>query len=111
MVVDTSKLEEGVVALVVLFTALPFAIVLTSDNVSYARVLPGAVFALLVAICLVRRRRWAWVVLVFIEALVLASWLIDPGPWPYFVLNSMQLGLLLSPPMRRYLRPRDALHP
>jgi hypothetical protein len=75
-----------------------------------APVATGVFIALLVA--LVFRRRWAWILLVLFEVAVAVSFAVDfvrgDLAWIWFALNLASLALLLSAPMRRYVR-RDSL--
>lgn len=57
---------------------------------------------------LVRRQRWAWRLLIVIEALALLSYVGDPAEDPEAVgVGVVRLALLLSPAMQRYLDGRS----
>jgi hypothetical protein len=69
---------------------------------------PATGAALLVAL-IVGRYRWAWIVLAFSGSVRLVDWVVHfSDPW-WFVLYVAVLALLVSPPMRRYIRPPVAL--
>jgi hypothetical protein len=87
-------------------TAAPFIVVATTA--AYWRHAEPATVTVLVAvvlISLVRRHRWAWVVLVVLEGVVLISSL-RPTKAFWFIADLASFALLVSPPMRRYVRPR-----
>ncbi len=55
---------------------------------------------------LARGHRWAWISLVVFEGVVLISFAFDFTNAFYFFANLTSLALLVSPPMRRYVRPK-----
>jgi hypothetical protein len=70
----------------------------------------GLVVVLLwLAALVIWRQRWAWWlwVIVYIIALVSSAWQKGPIGISYAV-DVLTLGLLISPPMRRYLNTRPA---
>ena len=56
-----------------------------------------------VLIALLRGRRWAWVVLIGLDALVLVSYVWDPADALAIALAAARLALLLSQPIRGYV--------
>jgi hypothetical protein len=100
-----------VVAAYVSLAAAPFVFAATHASFwkhehSAAPVASAVVAALLIA--LVLRQRWAWLVLVVIQVLVLLSFAFDFAGAFAFLLNLASMALLVSPPMRRYVRRRGA---
>lgn len=66
---------------------------------------PGA--ALLIAsllIALLLRRRWAWMILIAFNGVVVISYLWEWSSLPAFIMEIVCLALLVSPPMRYYVR-------
>jgi Na+-transporting NADH:ubiquinone oxidoreductase subunit NqrB len=67
----------------------------------------STLFVLAALLALVWRRRWAWRLLIVINALALLSYIRDPAEDPVGVLMAVvRLALLLSPAMQRYLAAR-----
>lgn len=56
---------------------------------------------------LVRRRRWAWVVLLAVNGFAVISYAFGSGEAVLLVAYLVGVVLLLSPPMRRYVRRRS----
>ena len=69
---------------------------------SSAPIAVGA-FALLLA-ALLLKQRWAWLLLAVFQAAVLVSFAFDFTTVPALLLNAASLALLLSAPMRGYIR-------
>jgi integral membrane sensor domain MASE1 len=93
----------------VVLTAAPFLLAAThawfwKHEHSTAPVAAAVVAALLVALLL--RHRWAWLALVLFQGVVLISFAFDFTTAPAFVLNAASFALLVSPPIRRYVRRR-----
>ena len=72
---------------------------------SQAPVVSLVFFAVLVA--LAYRRRWAWFLLVLFEAVILASFAVDFASVIDFACALVSFALLISPPMRRFVRTRS----
>jgi hypothetical protein len=66
----------------------------------------AAVLVATLLVALVLRQRWAWWVLVTFEPAVLVSFAVDFTTLPALLLNVVGFALLLSPQMRRHVRPR-----
>lgn len=66
-----------------------------------------AVFAILLC-ALLLRQRWAWFVLVFFNGFVVLSYAWSWTGAPAFIIDGASLSLLLSPPMRCYVRKRES---
>jgi hypothetical protein len=83
----------------------PFAWAAISWSGFWHSVAPfSTLLALAVLLALVWRRRWAWWLLIALEAVVLLSYVRDPGEDPVGIVMAVaRLALLLSPAMRRYL--------
>jgi len=85
---------------------LPFAWAAATWDGFWTSVAPFCMLlALAVLVALLRRRRWAWLALIALNALVLVSFVWEPDAVG-FVLTAPPLALLLSPPIRAYVRAR-----
>ena len=83
--------------------------IVAATSAAYWRHAEPATVTALVAVLLIslaRRHRWAWVVLVVLEGGILISFAFDFTDAFAFVASVVSFALLLSPPMRRYTRPR-----
>jgi hypothetical protein len=56
-------------------------------------------------VALIRRRRWAWFILALFSAIVVISSVWELDSVPFLITNLLGLLLLLSPPIRYYVRP------
>jgi drug/metabolite transporter (DMT)-like permease len=104
---STHRKTRLVVGTYLVLAAAPFIVAATTA--AYWRHAEPATVTVLIAvvlISLVRRHRWAWVVLVVIEGVVLISFAFDFTKAFLFIADLASFALLVSPPMRRYVRPR-----
>jgi hypothetical protein len=72
----------------------------------YRAPVSAALFAILL-IALLLRQRWAWFMLVVFNGFVVVSYLWNWTEAPAFVIDGASFALLVSPPMRRYVRKRE----
>jgi len=87
---------------------LPFAWAAATWDGFWASVAPfSTLLALAVLVALLRRRRWAWLALIALDVVVLVSFVWEPGAAVGFVMAAAGLALLLSPPIRAYVRARE----
>src|SRR3989442_613468 len=90
----------------------PFAVAATHSSFwerQHSTAPVAAVAFALVLMALVLRRRWAWQLLVVFEGIVLVSFVFDFTNALAFGSNLASFALLISPPMRRYVRLRSPL--
>jgi len=103
---ETVWSQRNVVAGYVLLAMTPFVIGATHSAFWHSMApLATALFVGLLA-ALVMRRRWAWALLVAFDAVVLISFVIYWTDVWAFVLTVASFALLVSSPMRRYVRRR-----
>ncbi len=87
---------------------LPFAWAAATWDGFWTSVAPfSTLLALAVLVALLHRRRWAWLALIALDALVLVSFVWDPADAVAFVMAAARLALLLSPPIRAYVCARE----
>ena len=67
----------------------------------------STLLALGVLVALLRGHRWAWIVLVALNALSVVSYLWDPADALALVMTVLRLALLLSPPVRGFVWERN----
>ena len=98
--------ERAVLATYLVLALAPFLFAATHSSFwsqhSRAPLVTALELALLLGLAL--HRRGAWAVLVFFDALVVISYSWEWAGVLGFVLNLGALAILLSPPMRRYVR-------
>ena len=75
----------------------------TWDDYSSSLAPYATLLALGVLVALLLGHRWAWVVLVAVNALIILSYLSDPADALALVMTVLRLALLLSPPVRRFV--------
>jgi hypothetical protein len=103
------NLEPTTVALLGLYVALvaiPIVYAATTVNVfsvRYAYFWAALVVVIGLVTALLRRRRWAWLVLLVFEASVLISFAWDWAGIPNFVLVVVRVAILTSPHVRHYV--------
>jgi hypothetical protein len=103
----------GLVVAFVLLTIAPFVRAATHSSFwapehSMAPV-GTALFLVLLAVLVLGRYRWAWIVLVLFEGSALVAWAVEPTPLhaidiPFYIASIVSFVLLLSPTMRHRLR-------
>jgi hypothetical protein len=85
----------------------PFLVAATSDDY-WGRAFPMALIATVLFAALVgallRRQRWAWILLVLLDAGVLVSFAFNFTGIAWFAMCLLSFALLISAPVRAYVR-------
>lgn len=98
------RMTGMVFATYVLVQLAPFLYAVSRAHFYHSGVEPLATavyFGVIVA--LVRRRRWAWVLLSGLNTVVLISYIVGGGPTAFVVTNAVALALLWTPQVRSYV--------
>jgi hypothetical protein len=102
-----SRTERLLLGLYLLLSVAPFVWAALTWDDFWSSVAPfSTLLALAVLLALLRRHRWAWALLVLLDASVILSYLWDPADVVALAMAIARLGLLLSPPIRSYVGSR-----
>lgn len=101
------RTERLLLGLYLVLSVVPFVWAALTRDDFWSSVAPfSTLLAFAVLLALWRGHRWAWVLLVLLDAVTIVSYLWDPAGVVILVMATARLGLLLSPPIRSYVGSR-----